>query len=241
MRIPRKSFRALNLGTGARSSGSAGTLAGGFLEALQRAGRGAGAPWFMAPTSTSNIFGGASPFHEPAIGRSADALVRAMPTAGSKRADEGVRAPADGGFKESFRRYAFATMEVEATPEPRSSADIPVRGFGRLSSRQFGRRRPVASLAGWRRGLEHGTGKSREPADRNVRATGFMAWGRMAVLQEEFRDGRTTVPPHPGPLPLGGGEGEARRTAGKLFAVLSPIVGIHRQIWFTCDQDSLSA
>jgi len=44
--------------------------------------------------------------------------------------------------------------------------------------------------------------------------------GWAAVLNEDSVNVRKTVPPHPGPLPLRGGEGESLRTAKDLFAAL---------------------
>src|SRR5437867_13331698 len=44
----------------------------------------------------------------------------------------------------------------------------------------------------------------------------FMGRGRVAVLNEEIVNGSTALPPHPGPLPLGGGEGESLRTVRDL-------------------------
>src|SRR5881392_2531766 len=65
------------------------------------------------------------------------------------------------------------TSRVELLNRDRSSADIPVCGFWRLSSRQSARRQsPV-------RFHRHGTRMSREPADKNVRATRFK--GRAVV------------------------------------------------------------
>ena len=60
------------------------------------------------------------------------------------------------------------TSRVELLNRRRSSADISVCGFWRLSSRQSARRQSPVRLQ------RHGTRMSREPADRNVRATRFM-------------------------------------------------------------------
>src|SRR5437773_242591 len=67
------------------------------------------------------------------------------------------------------------TSRVEPLNRRRSSADISVCGFWRLSSRRSARRQSPVRLH------RHGTRMSREPADRNVRATRFM--GRARGLQ----------------------------------------------------------
>ena len=54
--------------------------------------------------------------------------------------------------------------------------------------------------------------------------------GCMEVRDVELVKGRAAFPPHPGPLPLGGGEGEALRSAGDLFPTLSPIPKIHHYV-----------
>ena len=74
-------------------------------------------------------------------------------------------------YRSPVIRFMWGRHDIETTHrdrEPQSSAEIPVRGFGRLSSRPFQRSAGLHAL-------EHGTGTSREPADRNDRATGFMA------------------------------------------------------------------
>ena len=47
--------------------------------------------------------------------------------------------------------------------------------------------------------------------------------GLLEGLKVASRDIRAVLPPHLGPLPLRGGEGEALRTAGAIFFGLSPI------------------
>ena len=58
----------------------------------------------------------------------------------------------------------------------------------------------------------------------------FMERGLAVVQNKAFATGRTTVPPHPGPLPLGGGEGESLRPAEASFATFLSSSGIH-QFW----------
>src|SRR5258708_11058539 len=52
--------------------------------------------------------------------------------------------------------------------------------------------------------------------------------GGVEGLRTDDVNGRRDFPPHPGPLPLGGGEGECFADLGGLILILSSILRIHQ-------------